>query len=615
VNLTSTPKRGYDAWVDSAAIHKNHGSNEWMQLASTTKRGFVWLPMPARMKGRTIASATLTGHTHGATLAQTLTFQAVAAKWQASTVTWNNQPGVTGATATVVLGALADGAEFSVDVTALVQAIANGTVSNFGWRVTTSVATVQKFAQFDTGVDAWTLTVLFSEDPEAPSALAPNGTVAGAAKPVVTFDFTEYGSTSTDLAKVRVEADIGNNGSIDWDSGFVASVIPQLDLAAAGMTGTVAAGTVVAWRAYVQDANGRSSPASAWATYTYRPLGTGTWNSPAGSTLYDPTSTIIATLSGGPTLAAFRVRVTEGTDRTNVRYNSGKIKATDPAQAALTLPLKNDEGTRIFKDDLSYQINVRLFDTYEREATVGLKPFVDLWTTITFNETVAVAQVTGAFTAAQLGATPWVRLTWTDTAAPDTYVIHRDGEAIAQLVPADVLLSGSTYQWDDKGASPAVQHSYTVRRIVAATGRSLAKSSNVTINPEGVWLVRDNGNSVVLDGDAIDQLITAERRLRYRPTNRQRAVDIVTQFEGISGPLELTVEDTDDQTFASAKTILDNIKRNPMEAVQLIFADVSKPVLVSNLTLLPDPDYRGDMNRHRVSFYVDQSGDFDFRLA
>jgi hypothetical protein len=52
-----------------------------------------------------------------------------------------------------------------------------------------------------------------------------------------------------------------------------------------------------------------------------------------------------------------------------------------------------------------------------------------------------------------------------------------------------------------------------------------------------------------------------------------------------------------------------------MEAVQLIFADVSKPVLVSNLTLLPDPDYRGDMNRHRVSFYVDQSGDFDFRLA
>jgi hypothetical protein len=186
-------------------------------------------------------------------------------------------------------------------------------------------------------------------------------------------------------------------------------------------------------------------------------------------------------------------------------------------------------------------------------------------------------------------------------------VIHRDGEAIAQLVPADVLLSGSTYQWDDKGASPAVQHSYTVRRIVAATGRSLAKSSNVTINPEGVWLVRDNGNSVVLDGDAIDQLITAERRLRYRPTNRQRAVDIVTQFEGISGPLELTVEDTDDQTFASAKQILDNIKRNPMEAVQLIFADVSKPVLVSNLTLLPDPDYRGDMNRHRVSFYVDQS--------
>jgi hypothetical protein len=103
-----------------------------------------------RMKGRTIASATLTGHAHGATLAQTLTFQAAAAKWQASTITWNNQPGVTGATATVVLGVLADGAEFSVDVTALVQAIANGTVSNYGWRVTTSVSASSRSSRSST---------------------------------------------------------------------------------------------------------------------------------------------------------------------------------------------------------------------------------------------------------------------------------------------------------------------------------------------------------------------------------------------------------------------------------------------------------------------------------
>jgi hypothetical protein len=112
--------------------------------------------------------------------AQTLTFQAASASWQASKVTWNNQPGVTGSTATTVLGALADGAEFTADITALVQAIANGTVTHYGWRVITSVSPpAQKFAQFDTGTDAWTLTVQFSEDPEPPSALAPDGTVRG----------------------------------------------------------------------------------------------------------------------------------------------------------------------------------------------------------------------------------------------------------------------------------------------------------------------------------------------------------------------------------------------------------------------------------------------------
>jgi hypothetical protein len=612
VNLTSTPKRGYDAWVDSGFVHKNHGSNEWLQLITGVKRGYVWLPMPARMKGRTIASATLTGHAHGATAAQTLTFQAAAAKWQASTITWTNQPGVTGATATVVLGALADGAEFAVDVTALVQAIANGTVSNYGWRVTTNAATVQKFAQFDTGADAWTLTVLFSEDPEAPTALAPNGTVVSAQKPVVTFDYTEYGSTSTDLAKVRVEVDYTGDLVVDWDSGWVASVLPQLDLAAAGMTGTIAAGGTVNWRAYVEDANGRQSPASAWATYTYRPINTGTWSSPAGSTLYDSTPTIIVTTTN---LAAFRIRVTDGTDRTSVRYNSGKIKASSTTQAAMTLPLKNDEGSRIFTDDLSYQINVQLFDIYDREATPGLKPFADMWTTITFTESGAVAQP-ATFTAAQLTTTPWVRLTWTDTAAPDAYMISRDEVHIARLIPADVLVSGTTYQWDDIGAAPALQHTYKIRRVVnSASNRSLARSATITTNPEGIWLLRQNGNSVVLDGDDIGQLVTAERRLRYRPINRQRAIDVVTQFEGISGQITGSVEDTDDQTFTAARIILENIKKNPFEEVQLIFATVSKPVLVSNLTLLPDPDYRGDMNRHRVSFFVDQSGDFDFRLS
>jgi hypothetical protein len=86
--------------------------------------------------------------------------------------------------------------------------------------------------------------------------------------------------------------------------------------------------------------------------------------------LYDPTSEVIAQLTG-QTLAAFRLWVTDGDDRTSIRYDSWEDPATDPALAALELPLKNSHNTRIFTDDHDYQLHVRLFDTYDREATPG----------------------------------------------------------------------------------------------------------------------------------------------------------------------------------------------------------------------------------------------------
>lgn len=609
---TSTPKKGYDAWVDSADIHARHGSAKWMQLQTATKRGYLWLPITPRVIGRTIASAILTGHAHNATSAQTLTFAPAAGKWQAGTITWSNQPTTRAGTATAVLGALADGAEFTVDLTTLVQQVADGQ-AHYGWRITTNAATVQKVSAFDSGVVSWTLTIEYAEEPEAPTALVPNGSQVGAQKPVVTFDFHDFGGDSTDLSYVRVEVDSNNDLTYDWDSGWIASTEPALDLAAAGMPGVIASGQTVGWRAYVKDGAGLASDPSDRATYTYVPLPTLILDSPAAGVLYDPTSDILAHITGG-TLAAYHIWVTDGDDRTAVRFNSRKLTADDPTNIAYQLPLKNDDKSRIFTDDLDYQIHVRAFPTGDWQSTPGVPAYVDLWTTVHFDDDLALDRVT-SFQAAQVNGTPFVQLTWTDAAAADAYLVARDDVHIARLLPADTVAGVSTYSWRDTEAAPAVKHIYDVRRLTLGVGRSKSRQTAITIEPEGVWLLRDNGDYVVLDGTGVDQLSTPERWSLYQPRNGTNNVGILDGYNGITGPLVLSIEDDVDQTVAQAKKVLNAIKRNAAsEAVQLIYASVSKPVRVMNMTVLPDPDYRGDMNRHVVSFAVEQTGDFDFKV-
>lgn len=609
--VNSIPQNGYDAWVTSASTHTPHGTSPGIQVQGTTILGFLWLPITRLALGKTITSATLTGHARGATLAQVLTFAPVASRWGADTVTFTNKPGTTGSSTAQAIGALTDGQEFSIDFTALVQQVASG-MAHFGWKITTSVtASVQKFQSFNSGQLSWTLTIEFAETPQPPSDPAPNGTAVGAAKPVVAWNDTDYGGVDTGITAARVQADIGNNGSIDWDSGFLATTVPMMDLAAAGMTGSVTSGTVVAWRVAIQDDDGTPSDFSDWATYTYEPLPTLTLDSPAAGVLYDPTSDVLAHISTS-LLDSYRVRVTDGNDRTSIRYDSKKQQGTDPSNIAAALPLRNDDGSRIFTDDLAYQINVRAWDTYNRQSTPGVKSYVELWTTVTFNDD-ASPTVTSLH-AAQVGATPFVQLTWVDSAAADAYLISRDDVHIARLTAADLIAGVSSYAWVDYSATPQVQHVYAVRRITAGVGRSAPKKTSIRVFPEGVWLLRNTGDYVVLDDVGVDGLATLERWLTYKPANIQYEVGILTSYEGISGPLALSVETAEDQTVAHALGVLDDIKSAPMTPVRLVYAEVSKPVLVRNLSALPHPDWDNDNRKHSVNLTVTQCGEFDHRL-
>src|SRR6185369_3246553 len=60
--------------------------------------------------------------------------QRVDTTWLESTITWNNQPTVTGATVNAQTGTT-DSALIRWSVDADVQGFLNGTLTNFGWRV------------------------------------------------------------------------------------------------------------------------------------------------------------------------------------------------------------------------------------------------------------------------------------------------------------------------------------------------------------------------------------------------------------------------------------------------------------------------------------------------
>jgi hypothetical protein len=223
-------KTGHDTWLSEASPNAVNPSGRFPAVragGSARFRTLLNMPLSAsRIGGKTILSAILSAPVHGNWVNQTITVQALAASWNQARANWNNQPGVLGATAvSAATGALTAGQRFEIDVTALVQAIANGQ-ANYGWRITTSQSTDRStFRGFDSGFAAWTLHVEVSDAPAKPTQLAPAGVIS-VAKPVLLFDEID------DLAAVNVQVDASASSPFDYDSGWVNVTTPQLDLAA-----------------------------------------------------------------------------------------------------------------------------------------------------------------------------------------------------------------------------------------------------------------------------------------------------------------------------------------------------------------------------------------------
>lgn len=589
-----------------------------VQSGPPIEYGFVYLPLPDEIAGATIGSATLVGYS--AQTSTTTTFQAAAvtSAWSDASLTYNTMPTVGSTSPAVASGSVVPGSTVSLDLTSLVQAAASG-ANWYGVRIArTAGSSGLAFYSFESDQPAWQLTISTTDAPEQPQSLVPNGTVVGATKPTLTWDFVDNGGLSSDMAALQVQTNATNAwGSPTFDSGTVTSTVPMLDLTTTTF-GALASGVARFWRVRNQDVDGNWSPWSDGVSMTYRAQPTITINTPAAGVLWDPTSIINATTSTN--MSAFRVQVTSGTDRTDIKYDSGRLPATTGAltTVAVTLP-KEYNGNPVFVDDSTYQLHIRVWDTQStRTSTPGSPAYVDSWTTFVFNDDNALTPIT-TLTATQTTVGPSVTLTWTRAAAPDAWVVHRDGKLLEHLDPADTIVAGSTYSWDDTRPHPWVSHTYTVRALVLTSGvmhRSRANvNATITANSKGIWLhtIDGSGLRVGLGETDTSQLTVRDRRAIYKPVNLNYDVDIFTGFEGISGTLTgVTPTGLDpSETADSAKAVVLYIKEHPSQPIHLVFGTFSGRVLLRDVTIVPDGRGSAATPLHRVSFGINQVGHFE----
>lgn len=230
-------KNAIDTWVNSAAPARNYGEAVRLWLKSGAKSSLLYFNKPWT-PGSTIISAKLRVYTTAAWAGSvTLTAQRASSKWSVNKVTWSNKPAGSGPTAAATVVGAAAGTMFEIDVTSIIQPIANG-LAWYGLILTTNSAsdTAIHSQQSSAGALRPVLVVQWNDPPEAPDNLRPaGGRFAGKAAPYIAYDFNDAnGDTDLSTQQVQIGAStvLLDAGTTTWDTGEVPTSVPEIDLSA-----------------------------------------------------------------------------------------------------------------------------------------------------------------------------------------------------------------------------------------------------------------------------------------------------------------------------------------------------------------------------------------------
>jgi hypothetical protein len=287
------------------------------------------------------------------------------------------------------------------------------------------------------------------------------------------------------------------------------------------------------------------------------------------------------------------VQILAGDDLTVELYDSGRTKGTATSK---TLPRVNSQGDAILEDGSTYVVRVRVWDSKDREATPGDPPWTQLERTFTFREDATVTPVS-ALAATVVSPTPWTDIGWTRATAPDYFVVKRDGKVIAtNLLPGDLLVSGTTYKYTDREAAPWRSHTWVVQAAVG--GKTSASNPSVTkiTKTEGLWIYDPDRNIQVLvtdvDFGSWPQLEAADT---FLPLNSNRPVRIIQAMGGYQVPLitgTLAPIPEIGTTMAQQEDAFYSLKERPNREVIIVAPKLGIRALLMNMTTTPtdDPD-------------------------
>lgn len=610
---TETVKTGRDTWASAEKPNLNRNASRKLIVEGSTAYSYKMAKVDIP-EGSIVTSATLTFFAAGpSTGSRTLTLSRLEENWKPSQLTWNNKPTViAGSGVTATVGTLKDGDPITFNVAAHLQAITDGS-PHYGWRLLTSAATRHKVWGVDSDHPP-VLTYTYMVDAVPPTNLSPSDGATSTRHPVLTFSHDP--ADDAELVSVRIQIDSARDNTPDFDSGWVNSSVPELDLAATAYAGLPTDGSWTYWRAAVIDTtpHGVLAEWSDWHLIRYVPQGTLTLTTPtSGGLVYDATPDISWTLTGtGVTQFAWRVIVTRAGDPTAVIHDSGKRTGT-----ASTYTL----GPKVIDDEATpYTVTVRTWDSTWREATPGRPTYLEASRTFVMADGTTGAP--NSLTAYADPDTPAVHLSWDSPTPVDSHTIVRDGVLLNQILevlvdPEDTQVGETTtHQWTDWTAAPGVEHTYYVRGVSSAGQSARSAGAHVTTHPKGVWLV-DPVTEVWVCASGLDGVAAwsrADTYGLYQPLGASKPVKVTSAMSGLVGEFAGEFYRTREtgRTVAEQTTHLHKLAERPDRVLRLVAGDINIPVVVADLSAGTHPELLRSGDRCRVSWKFWQYGELPF---
>ena len=431
--------------------------------------------------------------------------------------------------------------------------------------------------------------------------------VGSVAKPHVVFSAPDVtGEAEVQSVQVQVATTASPTADADgtwtsptFDSGEVVAETAGLDLATTAYAGVADGSTIylhVRWKS-----GGVWSDWSDTVAYTRDAWGALTIDNPTGGSVLEPTPPFIATYASA--VRRFRVQVALTADLTDPVKDSGWLDGGDATTVSWT-PAKP------LQDDTAYTVLFDIQDANNRAPSPGDPPYLRATADFTpdFEATVTVPTLSSV---AQHPDFPLPQLTFTRSSAPDSFTVRRDGEVIAaDLDPADLLVSGTTYAWVDSTADAAA-HTWKVAAVVNGERSDWSSGVTATVFPPGLWLISTDLTRYVFLGDTNpDNWSVTDETALFRVVGASAQV----QVDGALGDLEGTVEGTLMANPFDTRTVPEMVAdlraiRAAREPVILASPGYTELVRLRNVLVRAHKDRRPNQDVRTVSFAFIEEAD------